>query len=161
MKALHFNYQAIDKHSKKADYFSAPDDGDAPSPRGPGRGEAVGWLEKHRDAWSAQMLDSAGPLRLMTVEEAALALHSTITTAAIRSAISGGALRGRKIGKRFYTTAQALKEFVACQDHVNRPVSSGTRPTPSGSSTTARPGIGQAAANRAADLLRKRPSAAI
>lgn len=42
---------------------------------------------------------------LLTVEEAAAALHATVTVAAIRAAIREGRLAATRIGKRYYVEA--------------------------------------------------------
>ncbi len=62
---------------------------------------------------TVQNMDNA-LAHLMTVEEAAAALHATVPVPAIRAAIRAGQLRARRIGKRYYITAAALREFVEC-----------------------------------------------
>ena len=99
--------------------------------------------------------------RLLTLDEAAAALHATVTPGALRAAIAAGQLAGRRIGRRFYVSEIALQEFVRCPAPANPPASFGIQETANGSFTMARSGSGRAAASRAADLLLKRRSADI
>lgn len=95
---------------------------------------------------------------LLTVEEAAAALHSTVTVAAIRAAIRAGRLTATKIGRRYYLDEKALRRFAgACHAPASRPASGSAQTMAHGSSSTAASTIGQAIAEKAAaDLLRMR-----
>ena len=54
--------------------------------------------------------------RLLTLEQAALFLHETITVSALRAAIRDGRLRKRRIGRRYYLTPSEIKDFLRCPD---------------------------------------------
>lgn len=93
---------------------------------------------------------------LLTVEEAAAALHATVTVAAIRAAIREGRLAATRIGKRYYVEERVLRRF-ACHAPESRPASGAAPAMAPGSSLTGASSIGQAIAERAAaDLLKMR-----
>jgi excisionase family DNA binding protein len=94
---------------------------------------------------------------LLTVEEAAAALHATVTVSAIRAAIREGRLAATRIGKRYYVEERVLRRFAACPDRASRPASGAAPAMAPGSSSTGASSIGQAIAERAAaDLLKMR-----
>lgn len=87
MTTLHFNDQTIDKHSKKCDYLLAPNDGDAPSPRGSGMTEAVGCpVEASRNEENSRMLDV--PTRRRRAPSASLATRYLRAAEAAGAAVS-------------------------------------------------------------------------
>ncbi|PJN96468.1 hypothetical protein CNY89_02390 [Amaricoccus sp. HAR-UPW-R2A-40] len=94
---------------------------------------------------------------LLTVEEAAAALHETVKVAAIRAAIREGRLTATKIGRRYYVDERVLRRFAACPDRASRPASGSAPTTEPGSSSTGASSIGQAIAEKAAaELLKMR-----
>lgn len=50
--------------------------------------------------------------KLMTVDEAAEALHASVSPKAIYAAIAAGELAARRIGRRYYITPEALAAFA-------------------------------------------------
>ncbi|KQB12441.1 hypothetical protein AP071_06490 [Rhodobacter capsulatus] len=80
---------------------------------------------------------------LMTFEEAADFLHSGVSVSALRKARREGSLWATQIGKRFYTTRHALREYLQCQGTNNRPASTSDTMNASGSFATAAPKSGQ------------------
>jgi len=98
-----------------------------------------------------------GP-RLLTIEEAAAALHATVTVSAVRSAIREGRLTAKRIGKRYYIAECDLRRFAQCPAPASPPAS-GNETTAPGSSSTTAASIGQAIAEKAADDLLKMRSA--
>lgn len=62
-------------------------------------------------------------IALMTVEEAATALHSKVKVSAIRQAIRDGRLDATRIGKRYFVTPEALRRFARCPVPASRPAS--------------------------------------
>lgn len=54
--------------------------------------------------------------QLLTIQEAAEELHSSVTPAALLRARREGRLWAKKIGKRYYTTRTAVMEFLECPD---------------------------------------------
>jgi excisionase family DNA binding protein len=96
--------------------------------------------------------------RLLTVEEAAKALHATVKVSAIRAAIREGRLASVRIGRRYYVTPEALRRFAKCRVVESRPAC-GVDPTPeTGSSSTEAASTGRALAEQAARMLRARRS---
>jgi hypothetical protein len=60
---------------------------------------------------------------LMTLEEAAPAVHETITVSTLRAAIRDGRLPRRKIGRRYYVTPAELEELCTCLASASPPAS--------------------------------------
>lgn len=54
---------------------------------------------------------------LLNVEEAAEFLHRNVNKSSIYTAIHDGSLWAKQIGKSYYTTPEALENYIACQDH--------------------------------------------
>ncbi len=75
-------------------------------------------------------------LNLLTVKEAAAALHQTVAVSAIYRAINNGSLLAISIGRRYYISFEALKEFVSCPDQKNQPDSGSAATMGRGSSST-------------------------
>ena len=95
---------------------------------------------------------------LMTVEEAAAALHATVTVAAIRAAIREKRLAAVRLGRRYYISEKDLRRFASCPAPASPRVSGGAK-TAHGSSSTVGGSTGQATAERAAEDLLKMLSA--
>ena len=91
---------------------------------------------------------------LMTVEEAAAAIHASISPSYIRAAIRDGRLPAVRHGKRYFVRPDDLRRFARCPDRGSRPAS-GSAETDRGSSSTAAATTGQALAETAAELLLK------
>ncbi|MFO1209720.1 MAG: helix-turn-helix domain-containing protein [Amaricoccus sp.] len=89
---------------------------------------------------------------LLTVEEAAAAIHATVKVTAIYRAIREGRLTASRIGKRFYVSESDLRRFTKCRAPASPPASGKEAMAP-GSSSTPVVSIGQAAAEKAADDL--------
>lgn len=81
--------------------------------------------------------------RLMTIEEAASELHNGIPATALHKARRNGKLWAKRIGKRFYTNEQALKEFLACPDTESPLASTSETTNSNGSFVTEAPRSGQ------------------
>jgi excisionase family DNA binding protein len=94
---------------------------------------------------------------LLTVEEAAAALHATVTVACIRAAIRNGRLPAARIGRRYYVTRDALRRFARCPSPANPQDSTSVPTAANGSSATATRPYGQALAETAAAALLKTP----
>lgn len=92
--------------------------------------------------------------RLLTVEEAAAALHAMVTIAAVRAAIRDKRLRATKIGRRYFVAIPDLERFARCRDRANPPAS-GKEGQANGSFSMPVPSTGQAIAEKAADDLLK------
>jgi len=97
------------------------------------------------------------PSRLMTVEEAARAIHDTVRPGYIRAAIRDGRLTAVQHGKRYYVEEADLRRFAKCPDRASRPAS-GSERMASGSSSMGESISGQVLAVTAADQLLKRRS---
>lgn len=57
--------------------------------------------------------------RLLTIEEAAAYIHSTVSPNAIRTAIRNNQLRAIKIGHRYYVSEIEIRRFIECPDPEN------------------------------------------
>ena len=100
---------------------------------------------------------------LMTVEEAAAAIHASISPSYIRAAIRDGRLPAVRHGKRYFVLLDDLRRFARCPERGSRPASGGTLGTaPRSSSTPPSLGVrsGRALAETAAELLLNRLSPA-
>lgn len=95
------------------------------------------------------------PLRLLTLEEAAPALHETVTVSTLRAAIRDGRLPRRKIGRRYYLTPAELEEFCTCLAPASPPASTTAPTNASGSSAMAPARSGQAMAMASVARLKK------
>lgn len=95
--------------------------------------------------------------RLLTVQEAAAALHRTVTVAAIRKAIHAGLLPASRIGKRYYVMEQELEAF-ACRALANPPASTSEKTNSNGSSVTETTRFGRDMAVASIERLKMRSS---
>jgi hypothetical protein len=93
---------------------------------------------------------------LLTLEEAAAALHETITVSALRAAIRDGRLPKRKLGRRYYLTPSEIEDFPRCLAHANPPVSTSEPTKSSGSSMTAPARSGRDMASASVARLKER-----
>lgn len=94
--------------------------------------------------------------RLLTIEEAANAMHETITVSTLRAAIRGGRLPARKIGRRFYLTEGEIEGFIQCQGAESPPGSTTEPMRGNGSSETVAFNDGQGAALASVERLKRR-----
>ncbi|WP_164887603.1 helix-turn-helix domain-containing protein [Paenirhodobacter populi] len=92
---------------------------------------------------------------LLTIEEAAAELHRDIPRAALHKARREGRLWAVKIGKRFYTTRQALLEFLQCPVIENQPGCISAPTKSNGSSATETSRFGQDLALASAERLKR------
>lgn len=96
------------------------------------------------------------PPPLLTIEEAARALHATVTVSAIRAMIRDGRLAARRIGRRYYVPATEIERLTRCPAPESRPAST-SAPTPAtGSSATDPAPSGRALALASAMRLKAR-----
>ena len=95
------------------------------------------------------------PSQLLTVEEAAAYIHSTVRVHTIYSAISSGSLSATKIGRRYYINSEEIKRFINCPDHENQPDYTSAKMTERGSSLMAESITGQDMAMAAVNMLNK------
>ena len=93
-------------------------------------------------------------VQLLTLEEAAAALHATISVSTLRAALRDGRLPRRKIGRRYFVTPAEIEEFLACPAPESLPGSTTARTSGSGSSAMAPGWSGQAAALASVKRLR-------
>lgn len=94
---------------------------------------------------------------LMTVEEAAAAIHATVKPSSVRRAIREGRLDAKMIFGRYYITPEALQRFVKCPEKRSRHAS-GSAETARGSSSNEAVTTGQAMVqDRIAKLRRSSP----
>lgn len=81
--------------------------------------------------------------QLLTIQEAAEELHSSVTPAALLRARREGRLWAKKIGKRYYTTRSAVMEFLECPDLESPRASTSDATSSNGSFETDPLNIGQ------------------
>lgn len=93
--------------------------------------------------------------KLLTVKEAAGALHQTVPVSAIYRAIKDGRLHATKIGRCYYISPEALERFIGCPDQKNQPDSGSAATMGRGSSSTKEGRSGQAMAEASARKLRR------
>jgi len=75
-------------------------------------------------------------LNLLTVKEAAEALHQRVPVSAIYRAINDGRLHATKIGRFYYISYDTLERFIECPDQKNQPDSGSAATMGRGSSST-------------------------
>ncbi len=90
---------------------------------------------------------------MMTVEEAAAAIHEKVKQSTVRRAIREGRLDAKKLFGRYCVTPEALERFVKCPEKRSRP-DSGSAETTRGSSSSEAVSTGQAMAMKSASRLK-------
>ncbi|THH36208.1 DNA-binding protein [Aliishimia ponticola] len=86
-----------------------------------------------------------GEEALLTIDDFAAALHSTVKPRTVRTMIHLGQINATKIGQRYYMTRDELRRFISqCQENANQPGCSNARTTAPGSFSTKGGKSGQA-----------------
>ncbi|MCK4814890.1 helix-turn-helix domain-containing protein [bacterium] len=93
------------------------------------------------------------PSQLLTVEEAAAYIHSTVRINTIYAAISCGSLNATKIGRRYYINTEEIERFINCQENASQPDSTSGMMMGHGSSLMAENITGQDMAMAAVSKL--------
>lgn len=94
--------------------------------------------------------------RLMTLEDAAAALHETVTVSSLRAAIREGRLPRRKLGRRYYVTSPEIEDFLRCLAHASLPASTSAPMNSNGSSGTESASSGRDMALASVERLKMR-----
>lgn len=100
--------------------------------------------------------ETADSFALLTLQEAAEAMHSTVKISTLYRARAEGKLWAKKIGSRYFTTTQAIKEFLQCPDPESPPASTTAKTNSIGSSAMAARNTGQDMALASAKRLKQR-----
>lgn len=91
---------------------------------------------------------------LLTFQEAAELLHSAIKVSTLQRARRDGLLWARKIGSRYFTTQQAVMDYLQCPDPKSPPASISARTSGNMSSGTGTSSDGQAVIAASAKMLK-------
>lgn len=94
--------------------------------------------------------------KLLTMQEAAATLHRNLPASALHRARRNGLLKSYKIGHRYYTTMEAIEEFVECQGIESQPGCTSERMKSNGSSAMEKHSCGHALATASVERLKKR-----
>ncbi|MFV0302324.1 MAG: helix-turn-helix domain-containing protein [Paracoccus sp. (in: a-proteobacteria)] len=93
---------------------------------------------------------------LLTFEEAAALLHSAVKVSTLQRARRSDLLWAKKIGNRYFTTHQAVMEYLQCPEPENQPASISAKTKCNGSSATEAFSDGQGMLAASVRMLRKR-----